>query len=116
MSLFNGELLVILLKKIYHTDMLSTPIGRLRLISIIDAISYLYLLYHSLYSKKILGIDEAVRIPGMIHGVFFTLFCFALLDAMLAKKWKLKTPFIIFLASIIPLAPIWVEIWLKKQK
>lgn len=102
--------------------MLSTAIGRLRVISIIEALSYLYLLYHAIYSKRILGIEDAIKTPGMIHGVLFCIFCIALLDAMLAQKWSIKPPFWnrppvwIFLASLIPLAPIWVEIWLKKQK
>ena len=102
--------------------MLNSAIGRLRIISIMDGLSFLYLLYHSIYSKRMLGIDEAIRIPGMVHGVLFTIFCFALLYAMLVQKWSIKAPFwnrppiLIFLSSLIPLAPIWVEIWLKKQK
>ncbi|MGJ8676183.1 MAG: DUF3817 domain-containing protein [Akkermansiaceae bacterium] len=96
--------------------MLRTSIGRLRLISIIEGLSYLFLLYHSFYSKRMLGIDDAIKTPGMIHGILFCIFCIALLDAMLAHKWKLRIPALIFLASLIPLAPIWVEIWLKKQQ
>ncbi|BDS08052.1 membrane protein [Oceaniferula spumae] len=95
--------------------MFSSAIGRLRIISIIEGLSFLYLLYHSIYSKRILGIEDAIRVPGMIHGVLFCLFCIALLDATLAHKWKLKIPSLIFLASLIPFAPIWVELWLKKQ-
>jgi len=34
---------------------------------------------------------------------------------MLKQKWNLMPPFWIFMASLVPLAPIWVEIWLKKQ-
>ena len=50
------------------------PLTALRVMSIADGISFLYLLYHSIYSKRILGIDEAIRVPGMIHGVLFCLF------------------------------------------
>ena len=96
--------------------MLKTAIGRLRVISLLDGGSYLYLLYHSIYSKRILGIDDAIRIPGMIHGVLFCIFCAALLDAKLNEKWSLKPPALIFLASLIPFAPLWAEFWLKKQQ
>ena len=96
--------------------MFSNAINRLRVISIIEGLSYLYLLYHAIYSKRILGIEDAIRIPGMVHGVLFCIFCIALLDAKLAQKWPLKPPFWIFVASLFPFAPIWVEIWLKKQK
>lgn len=95
--------------------MLKSPVGRLRIISIIDAISFLYLLYCSIYLKYIMGDATAVRIPGMIHGVFFTLFCIALLDAMLHKKWTFKTAFLIGLTTLVPFLPFWLETWLKKQ-
>lgn len=93
-----------------------SSITSLRYISIIEALSYIYLLYHSIYSKAILGIDEAIKIPGQIHGGLFVLFCIALFIATLRQRWKLKVPALIFIASLIPFAPIWVEIWLKKQQ
>ena len=73
--------------------MFNTAIGRLRIISMMDGLSFLYLLYHSIYSKRILGMDDAIRTPGMIHGVLFTIFCFVLLDTMLKQKWSIKLPF-----------------------
>ena len=113
---FEPEILASAIKTSYHLGMLSSAIGRLRIISIMDGLSFLYLLYHSIYSKRMLGMDEAIRVPGIIHGVLFTIFCFVLLDAMLKQKWSLKPPVLIFISSLIPLAPIFVEIWLKKQK
>lgn len=95
--------------------MFSTAIGRLRIISIIEAISYLVLLGVAMPLKYIWQEPQAVRVVGMAHGVLFCLFCVALLNAMLTQKWSLKPPFLIFLASLIPFAPIWVEKWLKKQ-
>ena len=95
--------------------MFSTAIGRLRIISIIEALSYLILLFIAMPMKYIWGEPMAVRIVGMAHGVLFCLFCAALLNAMLTQKWKLLPPTLIFLASLIPFAPIWVEKWLKKQ-
>ena len=96
--------------------MRSSSILFLRFISIIEGLSYIYLLYHSVYSKRILGIEDAIKTPGMIHGVLFTIFGIALLVAMISNQWKLKIPALIFLASLIPFAPIWVELWLKKQQ
>lgn len=95
--------------------MFNTAIGRLRVISITEAISYLVLLGIAMPLKYIWDQPQAVRVVGMTHGVLFCLFCIALLDAMLARKWSLKPPALIFLASLIPFAPIWVEKWLKKQ-
>jgi integral membrane protein len=95
--------------------MFRTSIGRLRMISMTEALSYLILLGIAMPLKYIWGEPQAVKIVGMIHGVLFCLFCAALLDAMLTQKWKLKPPFWIFVASLVPFAPIWVELWLKKQ-
>jgi integral membrane protein len=95
--------------------MLRTAIGRLRVISITEAISYLVLLGIAMPLKYIWGEPMAVRIVGMIHGILFCIFCAALLDAKLTQKWSLKAPFWIFMASLVPFAPVWVELWLKKQ-
>lgn len=101
--------------------MFNTAIGRLRVISIIEAVSYLILLGIAMPLKYVWGEPLAVRIVGMAHGVLFCLFCAALLDAKLTQKWSFKPsfwtypPFWIFVASLVPFAPIWVEKWLKKQ-
>jgi integral membrane protein len=95
--------------------MFSTAIGRLRIISMTEAISYLILLFIAMPMKYIWGEPMAVRIVGMAHGVLFCLFCTALLNAILTQKWGIKPPVRIFIASLIPFAPIWVEKWLKKQ-
>jgi len=95
--------------------LLRCSIGRLRIISITEALSYLILLGIAMPLKYIWGEPEAVKIVGMLHGVLFCIFCVALLDAKLNQKWSLKPPFWIFMASLVPFAPIWVERWLKKQ-
>jgi len=95
--------------------LLSTAVGRLRIMSLLDATSYIYLLYCALYLKRYLGDDTAIRLPGMIHGILFTIFCFTLLHAMLDKNWSFKTAFLIGLSSIVPFLPFWVEKWLKEQ-
>lgn len=95
--------------------LLKTSLGRLRIISLIEALSYLILLFIAMPLKYIWGDPLAVRIVGMAHGVLFCIFCAALLNAMLTQKWSLKPPALIFLASLIPFAPLWVEKWLKEQ-
>jgi integral membrane protein len=95
--------------------MLSTAINRLRLISILEAISYLTLLGVAMPLKYVWGEPHAVRIVGMAHGLLFCIFCAALLNAMIVQKWNLKPPFWIFVASLVPFAPIWVEKWLAPQ-
>lgn len=94
---------------------LSSPVSHLRVFSLLDACSYIYLLYCAIYLKRILGDDSAIRIPGMIHGVIFCMFAVALLIAWQHKKWSFKTVILIGATSLIPFLPFWLETWLKKQ-
>ncbi|WP_018971117.1 DUF3817 domain-containing protein [Rubritalea marina] len=91
-------------------------IGRLRLISILEALSYIYLLYCSIYLKRMLGDAEAIRIPGMIHGLLFCVYCVTLFQATEAGKWSLKKAFLYFLASLVPIVPFFLEPKLKREQ
>jgi integral membrane protein len=95
---------------------LSSPVTRLRLFSLLDACSYIYLLYCAIYLKRMMGDDSAIRTPGMIHGIVFCLFGATLLNAWLIKKWSFVTIILIGITSLIPFAPFWLETWLKKQE
>ena len=94
---------------------LNSPVTHLRIFSLLDACSYLYLLYCAIYLKRILGDDSAIRIPGMVHGVIFCLFGGALISATISKNWSLKTFFLVGCTSLIPFLPFWLETWLRKQ-
>ncbi len=94
---------------------LSSPVTPLRIFSLLDACSWIYLIYCSIYLKLILGDDSAVRTPGMIHGVIFCIFAVALVYAMIRKKWSIWIALGIGLTSLIPFLPFWLETWLKKQ-
>jgi integral membrane protein len=62
----------------------------LRYVSLAEGISFLVLLYAAIYEKRILGNEEAIQIPGMIHGVLFVLFCFLLLHVWIDRRWSFK--------------------------
>ena len=95
--------------------MLNSSIGRLRVISIVEGISFIVLLLIAMPMKYIWGMPSAVTVVGMVHGVLFLLFCVALVNAVLVARWRLKPPLLIFLASLSPFAPLWVEHWLRRQ-
>ena len=62
------------------------PLGLLRLFSILDGLSFVILLYFSIYEKRILGNEDAIRTPGMIHGVIFCVFVIFLLFSILYHR------------------------------
>ncbi len=47
---------------------LSTPAKRFRLVAIWEAVTWLALLI-AMFFKWVLGYEEAIRIPGMVHGI-----------------------------------------------
>ena len=80
--------------------MLDSSIGRLRIISIVEGISFLVLVLVAMPMKYIWGMPNAVTVVGMVHGILFLLFCVALVNAVLVARWRLKPPLLIFLAGI----------------
>ena len=91
-------------------------LGLLRFFSILDGISFLVLLYHSIYSKRILGNEDAIRIPGMIHGALFCLFALFLYLTWDKLKWPLKRAALVFVCALIPFAPFFLEASLKREQ
>ena len=95
--------------------MLDSSIGRLRIISLVEGVSFIVLLVIAMPMKYFWGMPNAVTVVGMVHGLLFLLFCVALVNAVLVARWNLKPPLLIFLASLVPFAPLWVEHWLRRQ-
>ena len=95
--------------------MLKSSIGRLRLIGMIEGTSFLVLLFIAMPIKYIGHVEEAVKIPGMAHGVLFILYCIALIDTRLAVNWTLKRTAIAFGAALIPFGPFLMDKSLRQE-
>lgn len=93
----------------------TSSIGRFRLISILENLSWIYLIY-CCYLKYNLGNADAVSMPGRIHGGLFCLYLLLLLFAMLDAKWSIAKSFVIFLTSLFPFVPFFIEPWLKREQ
>ncbi len=89
----------------------STPVGRVRLVGIIEGISYLLLLGVAMPLKYLAGQPEAVRIVGMAHGVLFIVFSLVLLLAWIGKHLTFRWAVLAFIATLIPFGP-----WLIDKK
>ncbi|MEJ6581970.1 MAG: DUF3817 domain-containing protein [Akkermansiaceae bacterium] len=88
----------------------------LRISSLLDGLSFVILLYFAIYEKRILGDETAVRIPGMIHGIIFTVFLILLYFTMEKRKWPMKRAALVFVCSLIPFAPFFLEASLKREQ
>ncbi len=88
-------------------------VRHLRIIAITEAISYLILLFIAMPLKYWAGLPEVVKYTGWAHGVLFIAFCVALLLAWIAARWSIFFSAVIFIASLIPFAPFFLDHRLK---
>ena len=95
-------------------DLKNNPIDRLRLASISEGASFLVLLGIAMPLKHFLGIWQAVRVVGSLHGALFIALCFLLFTALLDKRLSFKWCVIVFVCSFIPFAPFFVDRRLQK--
>lgn len=87
-----------------------THIGRLRIAALIEGITCVALYLIAMPIKYIGGIETAVRIPGMVHGLFFIAYLLLLLPVYKQQKWAFKTLFIGGIASIVPFMTFWFDV------
>jgi len=96
--------------------MLKTNIGRFRLISISEGISFLVLLGIAMPIKYACNIPEAVKYPGYLHGMLFILYVVLLLMTGIERKWSFGTLVLLFISSLLPFGFLFAErLFLKKQ-
>lgn len=98
------------------TFSLSTSLGRFRVISIVEGISFLLLLGVAMPLKYVAGMEEATKYPGWAHGLLFVAYVFALIDVSIARRWPLKWILLGFAASLLPFGPFVFDSKVLKQE
>ena len=93
---------------------LSQPAARFRLIALIEALTWLALLI-GMYFKHVQGIDSAIRIPGMLHGIAFMIYLGVTLWTASELGWNLKVTVLALLASIPPFFTLFFEWWAESK-
>ncbi len=96
--------------------MLTTTVGRLRLIGIIEGLSFLLLMMIAMPKKYFFGDPTWVTHSGRIPGLLWVVFCFALLDAKVKEGWTIKQALIPFIASMLPFGPFLVDRRIKEGR
>ena len=80
-----------------------------RLVSFLEGISYLLLLFIAVPIKYSQGDESYVKILGMPHGILFVTYIVLAIVIQNQMKWSLKTLGIIGLASVIPFGTFYVD-------
>ena len=100
--------------------MLATSLGRLRLISFIEGISYLLLIFVGMPLKYGMGIRSVNYFLGMSHGVLTMIFVLLLFIAYADKCISFVKAIKVFVASMVPFGAFWAEKqfkeWIEEQE
>ncbi len=80
-----------------------------RIISMVEGISFLLLLFAAMPAKYYLGVPEAVTVMGWAHGMLFMLYVGS--ATMVMQRYKLpdSTSGLILLAGITPFVCFYLE-------
>ncbi|WP_187478322.1 DUF3817 domain-containing protein [Amniculibacterium sp. G2-70] len=86
-----------------------------RKIALLEATSYLFLLFIAMPFKYILEIPELVKHFGWIHGVLAIVYVVILIIAAIQYKWSIWRVILYFTASVLPVIPFILDKKLKKE-
>jgi len=89
--------------------LLTTGLGRLRLVAFLEGVSFLVLLLIAMPLKYLAGQPLAVRQVGMAHGVLFVLYLLLLAQQSVARSWSWRTALLGLGASLVPLGTFWAD-------
>jgi integral membrane protein len=95
--------------------MLTTSIGRLRTIGLIEGISFLILLGIAMPLKYFAGIPQAVTLAGWLHGLLFITFCIAVTQAHQEANWTRWRTSAVLIAALLPFGPFVIDAGLKRE-
>ena len=86
-----------------------------RIISLIEGVSLLILLFIAMPLKYKWGINEAVWYAGITHGTLFLIYLVMSLVTSHQQKWPVIKWLLIFLAGVLPFGFVLVDRKLKKE-
>ncbi|WP_437674648.1 DUF3817 domain-containing protein [Sorangium sp. So ce131] len=92
-----------------------TALRQLRLVAILEGLSYLVLLFIAMPLKYLAGLPLAVRVVGSAHGLLFVLFLAALLRAAAKHRWPLSRSTLAFVSSIVPFGTFFFDRSLRRE-
>lgn len=90
-------------------ELLSTHIGRLRIIGFLEGLSFILLVGIAMPLKYYGGYEHATQEVGMAHGALFVLYVLLVIPAMIERKWSIKITVLVMAASFFPLGTFIAE-------
>ena len=95
---------------------LRTHVGRVRIIGLIEGVSFLLLMGVAMPLKYLADQPLAVKYTGWTHGLLFILLCLAILQAWLAGALSFRRSLLTFAAALVPFGPFLIDRHLAKDE
>jgi integral membrane protein len=90
-------------------DLLSTTLGKLRVVAFVEGVSFLLLLFIAMPLKYWAGLPQMVRVVGMAHGLLFVLYVLYAVLAKVEYGWNLRKLALALLASVVPFGTFYAD-------
>ena len=87
----------------------STKIKIFKGVSILEAVSFLLLLFVAMPLKYLFNSPAMVGFVGMAHGILFISYLVGALVMYKLLNWKFATLLLVVVCSVLPFGPIYVE-------
>ena len=89
--------------------MFKSDVGLFRLITLLEGVSFILLVFIAMPLKYMMDIPQAVSVVGMAHGVLFIIFVLMLIVLCLKYDWPLTITAVLFIAALLPFAPFFAD-------
>ena len=97
-------------------ELLKNNTGRLRIIGVLEGVSFIVLLFIGTPMKYFYDSPAVVKILGPIHGILFLLYIFYVFIVASEQNWKLfQTTWKFLLASVFPFGTFYVDYTILKK-
>lgn len=80
-----------------------------QIISILEGVSLLLILFVSMPLKYMFDMPEANQVIGMAHGILFLVYVVMSILVKSELNWNFKTLLIVLACSIIPFGTFWMD-------
>lgn len=98
----------------YTPAAMKNPIPLLRIVGMLEAVSFVLLVFVAMPLKYFWQQPLAVRYTGMAHGVLFVLFILALVRVVAVAKWPGSRAVLVLIAALLPFGPFVIDRRMKQ--
>jgi integral membrane protein len=93
-----------------------SQIRAFRMTALAEGVSFLTLLCIAMPMKYFMGVPEAVRVVGLIHGILFLLYVGLLAMLHVKQRWPVMFSLYALVASVIPFGTFVLDKHLREKE